>query len=286
MTRICFRYLALALVRWSGVLISLVLLVEFSFCVVGGSNRHVWGFDVYQSIPLELSVQPISWWELIAERSGATLLALAIAYGGALLFGYAWGILAGRFRRFRAASIFSLPFSLFSCVPGFWFVVLVAIHSYVVWKRPGFANELVVESGPNLLAWWNAAVVALPAMAVATAWQLRSVAGAIENEASRPFVKGLYLTGYSEDAIFYNNILQRALPGIVSLLDRTLPLVLGSFIFLEWAFHYDGVGSLLVESVRLGFYPGIVVSGMWMATLATAVTMGRQVVAKLLQPVQ
>ena len=283
MTQICLRYLALALVRWLGVLISLSLLVEFSFCAMGGSKRHVWNPDVYQSIPLELSVQPIGWWELIAERSGATFLALAMAYSGALLFGYAWGIFAGRFRRLRAASILSLPFSIFSCVPGFWFVVLVAIYSYVVWKRPGFANDLVVESGLNFLAWWNAAVVALPAMAVATAWQLRSVATVIEDEASKPFVKGLYLTGYSEDAIFYNNILQRAAPGVISLLDRTLPLVLGSLMVLEWAFHYEGVGSLLVESVRLGFYPGILVSCMWMVTLTTVVTMGRQVMEKILQ---
>lgn len=283
MTRVVLRYLALALARWFGVAVALVLLVEFSFCVVGGSDRHVWEASVYDSIPLSLSLQPVGWWELIAERSIATLLALALAYGGALLFGYAWGIFASRYRRFRLASVLSLPFSLFACVPGFWFVVLVAIYSYVFWKRPGFADELVVEAGPNLLMWWNAAIVALPAMAVATSWQLRSVSDAIRREAAQPFVKGLYLTGYGEDDIFYKNILRRSLPGIVSLVDRTLPLILGSLVVLEWAFRYDGVGALLVDSVKLGFYPGIFLSGMWMATLAGAITMARQVADRFLR---
>lgn len=283
MTRIVLRYLALASVRWIGVAIAMVLLVELSFCVVGGSGLHVWESSVYESIPLKLSVQPVGWWDLIAERSIATLLALALAYGGALLFGYAWGIFASRYRRFRVVSLLSLPFSLFSCVPGFWFVILVAIYSYVVWKRPGFANELTVETGPNVLAWWNAAVVALPAMAVATSWQIRSVAEAISREASRPYVRGLYLTGYGEDDIFYRNIMRGALPRIFSLLDRTLPVVLGSLVVLEWAFRYEGVGALLVDSVRLGFYPGIFVSGMWMVTLAGVTTAVRQVTERLLR---
>ena len=283
MTRVILRYLAIASVRWIVVAISLVLLVELSFCVVGGSNLHVWESSVYESIPMRLSVQPVGWWGLIAERSGATLLVLALAYGGALLVGYAWGIFASRYRRFRLGALLSLPFSLFSCVPGFWFVILVAIYSYVVWKRPGFADELLVETGPNVLAWWNAAVVALPAMAMASAWQLRSVTEEIRGEASKPYVRGLYLTGYGEDDIFYRNILRGALPGIVSSLDRTLPVVLGSLVVLEWAFRYDGVGALLVDSVQLGFYPGIFVSGMWMATLVGLVTVARQIADRFLR---
>lgn len=283
MTHVVFRYLALALARWIAVAVALVLLVEFSFCVVGGSTVHVWESAAYDSIPLDLSLQPVGWWELIAERSVATLVVVALAYGGVLLFGYSWGIFASRYRRFLGVSVLSLPFSLMACVPGFWFVVLVAIYSYVAWKRPGFADELVVEAGPDLLMWWNAAVVALPAMAVATSWQLRSVADVIRSEAAQPFVKGLYLTGYDEDDIFYKSILRRALPGIVSLVDRTLPLVLGNLVVLEWAFRYDGVGALLVDSVRLGFYPGIFLSGMWMATLAGVVTMGRQVMERSLR---
>ncbi|MEX2580986.1 MAG: ABC transporter permease subunit [Verrucomicrobiales bacterium] len=284
MTRVFLRCLALALARWCSMGLFLFLLVEFSFCVVGGSNRHVWLPESYGSVPAPLSVQPTGLRELVGERSSASFLALGLAYGGVVLVGYGWGILAARFRRFRAASILALPFSAFACVPGFWFVVLVAIYSYVVWKRPGFADELVVDSGPNFLAWWHAAVVALPAMAPAAAWQIRSVASVIEAEASRPFVRGLYLAGYGDDDIFYGNVFRRAVPGIVSLFDRTLPSVLGSLIVAEWAFRYEGMGSLIVDSVRLGFYPGIFLGGLWMAAIVGLATMARQVAEQFLRP--
>ena len=89
-----------------------------------------------------------SWAELVWERTLSSSKIWLIAFGGTLLIGYSWGVLSARLRRFRFSALLGLPFSMMACAPGFWFVVVVAIYSYFAWERPGFADEVVVQSTP------------------------------------------------------------------------------------------------------------------------------------------
>lgn len=247
--------------------LGILLLIELAFGVLGGSDQHVWMMDFSQPPPEGFSSAASSWTNLFVDRMGKTSLVLLLCYGSALLIGYGWGILAARLRRFRAVWLLALPWSVLACLPGFWFVVVVAIYSFFEWQRPGFANDIVVETGPDLLGIWNAAVVALPVLGIAASWQLRAVSAVVEKNAGRPFVKALYLTGYHDEDIFYSNVLKRGAAELISLIDRTLPVILGSLICLEWAFRYDGFGSLLVDSIKAQSIPGIFLSSMWMITV-------------------
>jgi len=164
-------------------------------------------------------------------------------------------------------------------VPGFWFVVLVAIYSYFHWQRPGFANDLVVERGPDLLTWWHAAVVALPAMAGGAAWQIRAVAAVLERETARPWVRGLFVAGANDEEIFYGRAIPRAAVSLAALLDRPVAAILGSLVVVESAFRYPGLGSLLVESVRLGSYPGILLASLSLAAIVLVATLLRELIS-------
>jgi len=277
MIRFLLQRLLLLADRLAAVAVSLLLLMELAFCVLGGSDRHVWATDSWRAPGGEFAAEGDGWGRVLADRTPVTLRAAAIAWGGALLIGYSWGILGARLRRFRATRWIALPFHSFACVPGFFFVVLVAIYSCYQWQRPGFANEVVVETGPDLLGWWHALVVALPALAGAAAWQLRAVSYEVEREAVRPFVKGLYLAGYRDDDIFYGNVCRRARSALAGQLDRTLPFILGSHVVVEWAFRYEGVGSLLVEATRADRYEGIFLSGLWMAAAIGVASLAREV---------
>jgi len=203
---------------------------------------------------------------------------------GVFLIGYNWGVLGARLRRFRADRILSAPFSALACVPAFWFVVVVAIYSYFHWQRPGFANDVVVEEGPDLLSWWNACILSVPAMVAAVGWQIRAVSGAIEKELSCPYVRGLFASGYSDEDIFYRNVLRRSLPSLLALGDRTIPAMTGSLICLEYAFRYPGVGSLLVESVLLRSYGGIIGSSLWMMAWTGIFVFIKDCVVRILKP--
>jgi len=284
MARIVLQRLLVSVIRFAAAGLALIVLIELAFCVIGGSDRHVWKADSYGPVPSELSARPVSWAGLLEDRVRASLPVLVICVPGILLIGYSWGVLGARLRRFHGARLLAAPFSLFACVPGFWFVVLVAIYSYFHWKRPGFANDLVVEQGPDLLTWWHAAIVALPALAAGAAWQIRAVSGVIEREVTRPYLRGLFMSGYSEEDIFYRHAFRRALPELVAAGDRTFSALAGSLVCLEYAFRYPGIGSLLVEAVRLGSYGGILVSAFALAALVSVGVIFSESAARLIKP--
>jgi ABC-type dipeptide/oligopeptide/nickel transport system permease component len=48
---------------------------------------------------------------------------------------------------------------------------------------------------------------------------------------------------------------------------------------LEPAFRYPGIGSLLVESIRLGSYPGILLASLSLTALATVATFLREILS-------
>lgn len=255
----------------------LLLAMEVGYVVFGGSHRHVWDRSAFGPVPAELSARPVSWGGLLAEKAWETGRVLLIGVPAWWIVGYAWGMLGARARRFRVARLLAAPFAAFACAPGFWFVTLVAVYAYFHWQRPGFANDLVLESGPNLLAWWHAAVVALPATAAAIAWQIAAVAGALEREATRPWVRGLFALGCDDREIFYGSVLRRGVPALVEAGDRALPAFLGSVVILESAFRYDGLGAMFVQSVKLASYSGIFLGGMGFASLALAFAFVREV---------
>lgn len=268
-----------AAMRFTAAALGLLLLMEFAFIVLAGSKVHVWDPSAYGAVPAELSPRPIGWGELLRERGTATGRILLLAVPGVLLVGYSWGILGARLRRQRAATLLAAPFAAFACVPGFWFVGLVAIYSYFHWQRPGFANDLVVERGPDLLAWWHAAVVAVPALAAGAAWQIRSIAAVLEREVSQPWVRGAFVAGANDEEIFYRRALRRSQGALLALADRALPALLGGLVILEPAFRYPGIGTLLVESIRLGNYPGILLASLVLTALTTTAAFLREVLA-------
>lgn len=279
MIRHFLQRVLVALIRFSAVGFALLLLTEFSFVVVGEAEQHVWSPEAYGVVPEELAPRPLTWEGLLQTRATGTARVLILVIPSVLLIGYSWGLLGARLRRYHTARLLAAPFAAFACVPGFWFVVLVAIYSYFHWQRPGFANDLVVERGPDLLAWWHAAVVALPAMAGGAAWQIRAVAGVLERETARPWVRGLFVAGANDEEIFYGRAIPRAAASLAALLDRPVAAILGSLVGVESAFRYPGLGSLLVESVRLGSYPGILLASLSLAAIVLVATLLRELIS-------
>lgn len=268
--------LAVTILRLGIAAMFLLVLIEISYVVLGGAERHVWEDFSMAGRGARAPGTPDSV-EVWKAASANTIFVLAFAYGGALLVGYVWGILAARWRRVGGKYLLSLIFSVFASVPPFWFAIVVAMYSFFFWKRPGFANDWVVERGPDVLSWWHAAVVALPAFAGAAGWQIRAVSTVLEREASLPYVRGLFYSGYSDENIFYGNVLRRAVPALIRLLDGTLPFVIGCTICVEWAFRYRGIGRLFVEAVRAADYRGVFLGGIWMAVLVCVIMFLREV---------
>lgn len=270
MTRSILQRLFFSVARFGVIFLLLMLLIEFAFCGLGGSEKHIWLSSSY--FPVEGSDAGIdSYWLLFGERGSASLRVLVIAVSCVLLIGYGWGFLAARLRKFHMGILLRLPFSVFSMVPAFWFVILMAIYSYFIWQRPGFADEVEVTTGPDILGWWHAFLVAVPLIAAGSASLIKTVFNVISSEMSKPYTHGLFVGGHNSESIFYDHVVKGAAPLLIRSLDRPLPLLFGLLIGVEFAFRYRGMGSLLVESVNSASYGGILISSMWMIGLISLV---------------
>lgn len=282
MIRFLGQRLLVLLVRLIVVTALLLLVIELSFGVMGGSEFHVWQMDFAAPVQPSLALSGNGDWDSIVEPIANSFLVIGMSWGVVLLTGYAWGILSARLHRFPLRHLIALPWLVLACVPGFWWVIQVVIYSYFKWERPGFANEVIVESGPDLMRWWNAVVVATPLTVLGIAVQIRAVNERIQEEAALPFVRGLFQSGYSKSEIFYQNVLRRLSGDMVALADRTLPLILGGLVFVEAAFRYEGMGNFLLRSLEMSYFPGILVSGLWMATILGVIALIREVIVHAL----
>jgi len=266
--------LGLRLVFAAGILL---LLAEGFRIATGGSGAAAGGW--WQQGPPwpEGSVTGASSWPaLLGERAASSAKPFLLAWGAALLTGAAWGLFAGRWQRYGAFRIVSTPFQLASCVPVFWFATVAAAYAYFVWHRPGYADEIAVESGPDLVAWWNALVVALPATAAATASHLRLVESLLCGAARTPAVRGLRLAGERPEDIYYRRLLRQRMPELARLFDNALAPLLGLLVFTEWAFRYEGLGSLLIDSARSGSVPGLLLASLSLAAVVAVMACFRE----------
>lgn len=282
MIRHVLQRLLVAGIRFAAAAIAILVLIELSFVLLGDSEVHAWeglrGEDRAFSAAAVDFVRG-EWESGWRDRLGASGRVLLLAGGGTLWVGYAWGILGARLRRFRAPRLLAAGFAALACAPGFWLVILAAVYSYFSWDRPGFADDLVVEEGPDLLVWWNAAVVALPAASAAIAWQILAVARAIEGESAVPWLRGLSLAGADGEEIFYRHALRRARGALLGLLDGALPALLGATVVLEVAFHYPGWGALLVDSIRSSDLPTVYFCALGFAAAAAIACLVREILS-------
>lgn len=261
---------------------ALLGLMELTYCLLGDSDRHVWLWDSYtpSSNPPETSLFPndlirtkAAWLALLQDRCLVSGRVLLLALLAIYTTGFSWGVLGARLRRFHVARFLSLPFSALACVPGFCFVVIVAVGSYFYWQRPGFADDLIIANGPDILTWWNAAIVALPMAVGGIAWHIRAVATDLEREARQPWLRGFLIEGENDETCFYRRILARRIGALIQVSSTIVPSCLGALIILEPAFRMKGVGSLLVESIRAASYPGIFLSSLTFLVISVAASL-------------
>ncbi|MEM1442696.1 MAG: ABC transporter permease subunit [Verrucomicrobiota bacterium] len=256
----------------------LLIIIEVSYGVIGASDTHVWELSFSDPILPLGDLSGDAGWGKVWPLAKNSMVVVGIAWATILVVGYTWGILAARLRRVRGDWFFVLPWLVLASVPAFWWVIQVVIYAYFTWERPGFADEIVVDSGPDLMWWWNIAVLALPLTVLGISVQIHRVCRRIREEAELPFVRGLYRAGYSNSEIFYEHILRRVKRDLVEQADATLPLILGGLIFVEVAFRFDGLGRFLVRSLELSYFPGIVVVGLWMAVLIGVAALLREMI--------
>jgi peptide/nickel transport system permease protein len=96
---------------------------------------------------------------------------------------------------------------------------------------------------------------------------------------ARPWLRSAFVAGANDEELFYRRALRRSRGTLFALSDRALPVLLGGLVVLEPAFRYPGIGSLLVESIRLGSHPGILAASLCLTAMTAAAALAREILS-------
>lgn len=276
MMHFLIRRLLILSLRIGSIAAVLLVLIEIGFGWLREDSIHVWNLAFSAPVSPELSPSGESAVTWVWRAFGNSVPTLLIAMLGIWMIGYGWGILGSRFRSLGASFLLRAPFGIAACFPGFWLVILISLYSYFVWERPGFADEIRVEQGPDLVVWWNASVVALPLILVGSSRLLRAVSSVLTDRAAEAHRGAFFLLGASSEEVFYQQVCRPVRHQLAELLDRVFPLTLGGLVIVETAFHQGGIGFAFVKGIREGSTSVVFLSAFLIACLGAILALVRE----------
>lgn len=159
--------------------------------------------------------------------------------------------------------------------PNFW---LGLILMYIFAVRLGWFN-VVSENTP--------AGVVLPVLTLAIPMissYVRQIRAAILEELKSDYVIGARARGLSEKQILFFHVMPNAISPIISLMGLSIGGLLGGTAIIETIFSWKGIGSMVVEAIRVRDYNLIQAYVIWMAIIYVGVNLLVDILCRLLDP--
>ncbi len=149
-------------------------------------------------------------------------------------------------------------------IPNFWLGLLLI---YLFSVKLGIFN---VISGTDLKG------MILPMMTLALPLigaYIRQIRTAVLEELNKDYVVGALSRGLSQREIIFKHVLPNTFSSIVTLLGLSIGHLLGGTAIVETIFSYQGIGSMIVEAIRVRDYPIIQGYVVWMAVIYVCVNL-------------
>ena len=216
--------------------------------------------------------QPV--WDMRAERHPKTALLAASAM--------------------ILTAIVSTPLGLIAAARrGRWPDYLLRLLSFVGISTPGFVLALgliyVVGLRLGLLPVMGGGLsgLILPSATLASALAcayLRQIRASVLDELETDYVLGARARGVGEATIVIRGALRNALLPIVTLMGISFGGLLGGTAGVETIFRWPGLGSLVVEAIRMRDYPVVQGYVIWTAGIFVAVNLATDMSYRLINP--
>ncbi|MFQ9921948.1 MAG: nickel ABC transporter permease [Beduini sp.] len=143
-------------------------------------------------------------------------------------------------------------------IPNFWLGLLLI---YLFSVKLGIFN---VISGTDLKGMILPMItLALPLIGA----YIRQIRTAALEELNKDYVVGALSRGLSQGEIIFKHVLPNTFSSIVTLLGLSIGHLLGGAAIVETIFSYQGIGSMIVEAIRVRDYPIIQGYVVWMALI-------------------
>ncbi len=184
--------------------------------------------------------------ELLWERIPATAELAVAALGFSVVLAFPLGVLAA-VRKDSAWDMGAMTFSLVGVsIPNFWLgPLLILVFSLGLGWFPVSGQE-------------GAGSLVLPALTLGTAMAsilARMVRSSLLEVLGEDFVRTARAKGLNERSVILRHALRNALLPVITLLGLQLGTLLAGAVITETVFSWEGIGSLIVESIQKRDYP-------------------------------
>jgi peptide/nickel transport system permease protein len=189
--------------------------------------------------------------------------------------GIALGILAALKPRSPAASVSALVSLFFASVPGFALgMVLILVFSlFFRLLPPGGASS------------WRHFILPVTALTLpAAAGTLRLTRAVMIETLGRDYIRTALAKGAGKRAIILKHALKNALPPVIVNMGMHFGYLLGGAVVTETLFAFPGLGSHIVEAVRMKDTPVVLASVVFLSVFFSAVLLLLDLVCAFLDP--
>lgn len=197
--------------------------------------------------------------------------ALAITIAVAVPLGVTSAIWKGRMADWLIRLVSFVGISL----PNFWLALILLYYFGVVYKW------FPVISGGDFRS------MVLPALTLAIplcSGYVRQIRVAVLEQLGQEYVTGARARGIPEWKILIGHVLPGALAPIVTMICLSVGNLLGGAAIVETVFGWPGIGSMVVDAIRVRDYPVIQGYVIWMAVIYLGVSLLGDAVCRLLDP--
>ena len=115
---------------------------------------------------------------------------------------------------------------------------------------------------------------------------VRQIRTAFLEEMGKEYVTALRARGISERKIFFSHLLPGALTPVLTLAGMSVGSLLGGAAIVETIFGWPGIGSMVVDAIRVRDYPVIQGYVLWMAAIYLLAGLVTDLFCRMLDPRQ
>lgn len=211
----------------------------------------------------------------MAKKLPMTLELAGVSFLLMLVIAFPLGILAAKKKNKIADYVIRILSFFGISMPNFW---LALILMYIFSVRLGWF-PVVSGNDPSGIV-LPLLTLAIPMIAV----YVRQIRTAILEEMQADYVVGARARGISEGRILFCHILPNAVSPVLTLLGLSIGGLLGGTAIIETIFSWNGIGSMVVEAIRVRDYNLIQGYVIWMAVIYVAVNLLVDILCRLLDP--
>ena len=222
---------------------------------------------------------------VIEKRIGNTLMlggiGFILTFVGAILL----GVLCATHENSLLDRAISTIGTITSCIPEFWFSLLLIFVFSVIWHVLPSSGAYSVGKEGDLLDRIRHLIMPMIVVIFEHLWYYAyMVRNKLLEEVRSDYVSLFKSVGINRRRIVFGHCLKNIMPTIVSIMAISVPHIIGGTYIVESVFSYPGIGTLAYESARYKDYNLLMVVSLLSGIIVIVCNMAAQILNERIDP--